>query len=187
MARRRATNVRKKKPNYPERRPAPWWQWGLGILVVGGFVYFLYSLNKGASNESVPEKAASEQAASLPPAEARIRETPDFSFYTMLPEQEVIIPEGEIKTRKRQERLGRAKPGQYVIQAGSFRSIRDADRLKAKLALLGVEAKIQPATIRGTQWYRVRIGPFKQMNEVEKIRTRLRQNRIDSVVQAVKQ
>ncbi len=184
MARRGVAKARKRKPVYAEKRPAPWWQWVLGIGAVGGFAYFLYTLNGDATGPQTVAKKPN-AASSTPSLETHSREEPDFSFYTMLPEQEVIIPEGEVKTRKRQERLGRATPGRFMIQAGSFRHIRDADRLKARLALLGVEAKIQPATIHGTQWYRVRIGPFKHMNEVEKIRTRLRQNRIDSVVQQV--
>ncbi len=184
MARRGIAKSRKRKPVYVEKRPAPWWQWVLGIVVVGGFAYFLYTLNAATTGPRTVEKK-SNSTSPQPSPETHSREEPDFSFYTMLPEQEVIIPEGEVKTRKRQERVGRAIPGRFMIQAGSFRRIRDADRLKARLALLGVEAKIQPAMIHGTQWYRVRIGPFKHMNEVEKIRTRLRQNRIDSVVQQV--
>lgn len=190
MARRRVQSSQRRRRKSYDRdhgRSAPWWQWLLGLLIVAGFGYFLYFLNQEAPPPSNPnptsDKAPAQTAEKEGLEKIESRPKPRFSFYTMLPEKEVIVPEGEIKTRQRQERLGRAKPGKYMIQAGSFQSFQDADRLKAQLALLGVEAKIEAAKIRGTQWYRVRIGPFEQIREVQRVRANLRKNQIDSVVQ----
>ena len=69
-----------------------------------------------------------------------------------------------------------------MMQAGSFRNNKDADRLKAKLALMGVESKIELAKIGDVNWYRVKIGPFLSMSAVETVRQRLRKNFIDAVV-----
>ncbi len=181
--------VRRKIPR--ERQVAPWWQWLLGAVVIGGFGYFLYGLSTGPSPE--PETETEKPVAAKPKTEQKPetrsqprKEEPRFTFYTILPEKEVIVPEGEVKVRKRQERLGRKLQGRYFIQAGSFRTHDDADRLKARLALLGVEARIQRAQVKGALWHRVRMGPFASMNEVESIRSRLRKHHIDSVVQTAK-
>lgn len=69
----------------------------------------------------------------------------------------------------------------YFLQAGSFRSTSDAEKQKAKLALLGVVADIQSADLaeKGV-WYRVRVGPFIRMTKVEEMRASLQLNGIDT-------
>lgn len=65
----------------------------------------------------------------------------------------------------------------YYIQAGSFPSTEDAEKLKAKLALLGMEASLQTAEIpnKGT-YHRVRLGPFKGSEEMNNAMATLKQN-----------
>lgn len=69
----------------------------------------------------------------------------------------------------------------YYIQVGSFRNNADADNLKARLALLGVIASVQSADLsdRGI-WHRVRIGPFTQKGQMEKINYTLQENGIEA-------
>ncbi len=65
----------------------------------------------------------------------------------------------------------------YYVQAGSFPNEVDAEKLKAKLALLGLEANLQTAEIpdRGT-YHRVRLGPYKGSEEANKTLAMLKQN-----------
>ena len=71
----------------------------------------------------------------------------------------------------------------YMVQAGSFRSHDDADRLRARLALLGVEANIQSVdTGGGETWHRVRIGPMEDRRRVEDVRRRLQEEQVDSIL-----
>ena len=65
----------------------------------------------------------------------------------------------------------------YYVQAGSFPSEDDAEKLKAKLALLGMEASLQTAVIpdRGT-YHRVRLGPFTNSSDTNKTIELLKQN-----------
>ena len=66
---------------------------------------------------------------------------------------------------------------------GSSQRHADADRLKAQLALLGLEASIQTVEIRGGQtWHRVRVGPFTDRNEIATVRERLQANGIEAVL-----
>jgi len=109
---------------------------------------------------------------------------PRFSFYKILPEKEVIIPESEIKAIKREESLAKLPSGQsYLLQAGSFPNLQDAERLKAHLTQLKVKSKIESVKIENAVWYRVKIGPFNSLVDADKVRVYLRSNQIDSVVQ----
>ncbi|MDO9423190.1 MAG: SPOR domain-containing protein [Methylobacter sp.] len=110
---------------------------------------------------------------------------PQFDFYTILPEKEVIVPDYEINTRTREEQVGQAKTANYILQAGSFKEFKDADALRAKLALMGIESKVEKAKVGNTIWNRVKIGPYTQMASVSTIRARLRGNGIDVLVMEV--
>lgn len=70
----------------------------------------------------------------------------------------------------------------YVLQAGAFRSADDADSMKGKLALIGLEARVQPAEVNGQRVYRVRIGPYGQLDDVNRAKARLEENGIESTV-----
>jgi cell division protein FtsN len=115
-------------------------------------------------------------------------EKPKFDFYRILPGSEEPVTEKEIR-----ERL-RAKGGQqeaakdvYFIQAGSFQNPAEADNQKARLAILGFESSVEPANLpdKGT-WYRVRMGPYAKLEEINKVRQALAQNGIDASLIKVK-
>lgn len=73
--------------------------------------------------------------------------------------------------------------GPFVLQAGSFKALSAADRMKAELALLGVEAEIKSADLEGGEtWHRVRAGPYTDRQRVNEIRQRLRDNDIDTII-----
>ena len=74
------------------------------------------------------------------------------------------------------------KPGAYILQAGSFRNHADADRVRALIAMQGVESKIQKVTIDKDTWHRVRVGPITNLQKLEETRSKLRQARIDALV-----
>jgi len=65
------------------------------------------------------------------------------------------------------------------LQVGSFKRREDAERRQVELILLGLEAKIQDARIKGAAWYRVRLGPYRSSAEISRAKTKLRKNRVD--------
>ena len=68
----------------------------------------------------------------------------------------------------------------YYLQAGAFQKSSDADNLKARLALAGLEAQIQTATLPDNSiWHRVRLGPYSNAQELDKARSTLKDNKID--------
>ena len=68
------------------------------------------------------------------------------------------------------------------LQAGSFQTATDADNQKARLALLGAEARIQQVMLQDKVWYRVRLGPYHKMEEVNHLRADLAKQGIDASV-----
>ena len=69
-----------------------------------------------------------------------------------------------------------------MLQAGSYKNFADADRVRAQLALAGVESKVQKVTVDTDTWHRVRIGPISNLDELNRVRTRLRQADVDALV-----
>jgi cell division protein FtsN len=73
-------------------------------------------------------------------------------------------------------------PFDYVVQVGAYRTSADADAQKAKLALLGLDAKVSERDQAGRVVYRVRLGPFNDKNAAERIRVQLESNGIDNTL-----
>ncbi|HYD61150.1 MAG TPA: SPOR domain-containing protein [Noviherbaspirillum sp.] len=70
----------------------------------------------------------------------------------------------------------------YFLQAGAFREQSDAEGMRAKLALMGVEAKVSERQAETGVLYRVRVGPFSQMEAMNKVRGKLSDNGVDAAV-----
>jgi cell division protein FtsN len=165
----------------------PGWAWmsfGLTIgLLVAGLVYL------ADDRDELPRAAmpAVAPAPAAPPARPRpapetapsAADAPRFEFYEMLPSYEVVVPEVESEPRPDTAPRAIAEPGSYVLQAGSFKAYADADARVAALALLGIEARIQRVTIDSAVFHRVRIGPIEELEELNRIRERLRDARVE--------
>lgn len=128
---------------------------------------------------------------------------PHFEFYTILPEMEVQVPDDQLAPRSQAQAHAQAHgataeapagqreaahPGaDYVLQVGSFRTMGQADRLKASLALLGLRADIQSVAVNSNEtWYRVRLGPYTDLDKLNAARKRLRANGMDAMVLRIK-
>jgi cell division protein FtsN len=154
----------------------------VGLAVLGGGAWYFWT-----QREAAPDKVATraQPPATRPapaepetPAEAPAR----FSFYDSLPEAEVPIA-----VDGRSPSAGSNLPpvmvaGTYVVQAGAFPEFADADAVKARLALLGIVAEIQSAEADGRRFHRVRIGPIDDLDKLNRLRNRLRQNSIEFMV-----
>jgi len=111
-------------------------------------------------------------------------------FYRILPGQEEPVSNEQLKQAADREKSGKAViEGKeiYLLQAGSFQNPADADNMKAKLALLGLEANVEATNIpdKGVM-YRVRLGPFEKIEEINRVRSQLAQNGIEPSLVRVK-
>jgi cell division protein FtsN len=97
---------------------------------------------------------------------------------------EVIVPDEEIRGKATREGVKQVEqPGTYLLQAGSFRSRQQADQLRARLALLGLETSVQAVTVdNGQNWHRVRVGPFSNLQELNDARALLKTNGVDAIL-----
>ena len=98
-----------------------------------------------------------------------------FEFYEMLPGNEEPVTEIELQKAAEQPLL----KDKYYLQVGSFKDTGDAENLKAKIAMLGMEAYIQSADLSEKgMWHRVRVGPFTKIDTIKKTRSSLLQSGI---------
>jgi cell division protein FtsN len=157
----------------------------LGLAVAVGVYLFDRRPAARLAQEAAPmtRDEAPAAAKSAKPAPASQDAETQFEFYEMLPKFEVVIPEQDGGTPAAGPGAGPvAKPGAYILQAGSFRNHADADRMRALIAMQGVESKIQKVTIDRDTWHRVRVGPITNLKQLEDTRSKLRNARIDALV-----
>jgi cell division protein FtsN len=105
-----------------------------------------------------------------------------FDFYSMLPKFEVVVPEKDKDIKPDLRTAPETRRGTYVLQAGSYKTFGEADRVRAQLALQGIESKVQKVSVDSDTWHRIRIGPIKSLEELNRMRQKLRAADIDVLV-----
>jgi len=192
------------------KKPVPGYIWMFAGLFIGLFFAFLIYLGKQPAEdisftESVKQELqkAREQKKTVTkekeveannlPANKQSNEKPRFEFYTILSELEVFVPEPEIETTNKTDSFennnvvpGNSTGKKYLLQAGSFKSNADAERLKATLGLLGVQSSIESVSINNDSWHRVRIGPFNNSIQLRETLNTLKQNNIHAMTMELK-
>ncbi len=148
----------------------------LGIAAAGGVAWYVLQKNPATFTNKEPAKPAVQVAplvASAPvavapaPAASAVADTKQhFEFYKVLTDKsDNTARKSAVKTEPREPAHAPTAPAtskeKFFVQAGSFQSKDDAEKLKAKLAFSGMEASIQTADIPGKGvWHRVRLGPY---------------------------
>ena len=194
-----------------ERQPWPAWIWlGLGVLLglalsalvlIKDWAPMLRKKNLPQPNADATAPKESEQAVADEAAKKPAPPKKTFDFYSVLPEMEVVIPDAELsaKARAEQQRQQQAmaqsqaantavppptpapESGRYVLLAGSYADAKAADEAKAKLAMLGVVAKVQSITINGKVWNRVMVGPYANASDTESAKKALADNGVKAI------
>jgi hypothetical protein len=171
----------------------PGWGWfGLGIIaavavIKGGPVLWEAEMHAGkhdakplaAPGESGIQGRTSAAGGTTPGAATATH----YDFYKMLPSFQVVIPGQDKDVKSGNETAPVQQPGIYILQVGSFPNFADADKMKATLALQGIESSIQQVQVNnGSTWNRVRIGPIKDLKELNDLRAKLAQDHIEPLV-----
>jgi len=97
-----------------------------------------------------------------------------------------LVPASASSVGARGADAGIADTNRFLLQAGAYRSADDADAVRARLAMLGLDAKVVPRDQDGSTLYRVRLGPYGRVEELDKIRQVLATNGIDVQVVTIK-
>jgi hypothetical protein len=103
---------------------------------------------------------------------------PDYSFFEMFPN--VVVPIVEEYTNGG-KKVSIEEQCIYVLQAGSFKNVEDADRLRGELILMDMEVAIRDIDMGGTLWPRVIVGPFDTKLNLTRTKTRLAGANIESI------
>lgn len=146
----------------------------IGLAIALGIAVYLNKTPVPFMNRKPADTKAEPSGAPV----SKAADKPKFDFYKILPGSEEPVSDKELKA------AARAADGSkdlYFLQAGSFANPVDADNRKAQLAILGYEASVEPSTVpeKGTI-YRVRLGPYTRVEEVNKVKDSLKQNGIEA-------
>lgn len=149
------------------------------IYIKGGTSAFTTKTDPAIAIDPKDGKTTKEEATSenVEPAKPR------FEFYNILQGNEPKVTEQEIKQVDGEDR----KPQEsYFLQVGAFRTEQEADNMKAKMALIGLEAIVEPISLQDKGvLHRVRVGPFVDMAQVNKAKSELKENGFSADVKKV--
>ncbi len=169
--------------DYKRRRRGsePFSGWtGLVLGVVAGLAIgvAIYLLDRPAHEPATETPAPASARESEAPVDTETR----YDFYEMLPNFEVVVPEKDREVKRDAPAAEVNKEGAYVLQVGSYKDFKEADRVRAQLALQGIESRVQRVSVDNDTWHRVRVGPITDLKELNRIRDRLREAEMDVLV-----
>jgi cell division protein FtsN len=161
---------------------------GLGLGLAVALIVYLKDHRLDAPAASADKVIKKKYRSNEPPeaGDAPVDESKSYAFYEMLPKFEVVVPEKDKDVRPDTRSIPETRSGTYVLQAGSYKNFSDADRVRAKLALQGIESNVQKVTVdngaHSDTWHRIRIGPISKLDELNRMRQILRKADVDVLV-----
>lgn len=137
-------------------------RWILSLAAIGGFIGFIVYLNTVPTEPERKSSAPAVQAPAQPKPAPEPKARPEFRFYDMLPDSEVVPPTvEEYRPSPSQQNI------RYMVQTGSFRSQEDAERQRAQIGFQGLRATVSRIELdSGSVWYRVNVGPFDNRSQM---------------------
>lgn len=196
----RARQNRRRRSQGGAARSLPGWAMLTIGLIIGLFVAFLVYLDEldtpGDGGRGAPATAEPGDGGASAEAEgqddAPKANEPRFEFYSILPDLEVVVPDTPPAAEEQEapsDAGAEASPapapeteGSYYLQAGSFQESKQADEMKARIALLGLDVAVQTVRVSGQRWHRVRVGPYSSRDRLRAAQERLRDHEIDYLV-----
>lgn len=175
--------ARAKNAGKPATSGGLWLVSGIVIGTLISFLVYLATLAPHPQRDANP--VAEKPAVKTAPKPAAPAEKPQFEYYTLLSESEIIV--GDRHGATAQEEVVKAperekKTSTLLLQAGSFRQLADADRRRAEILLLDLVASVETVTVKGGEtWHRVHVGPFDSAEELGKARRKLLEHHIDTL------
>lgn len=164
----------------------------LGVLLCAGVMWYINgsSLPLRVRDVVPPAAPVGSEPEALPgkPGD-KVRVKPRFDFYETLPGKQAwqpateAVPDAAVIEPPPAVKPPGAVPASFILQAGAFSSAEEADNLRARLALMGLESSVQLHAVAGKDTlYRVRLGPFATMDDLKRVRAELAENGIEAAV-----
>ncbi|MBS1159492.1 MAG: Sporulation related protein [Proteobacteria bacterium] len=168
----------------------------LGVAVAAAVVWYMNKSPLPFANKTQPPRPEAVAANGKPAEPLALPGKPGdpvpekrFQFYDILPGKTDAVPDkagkpdagkdeakkDDKKEEKKDDKKEESKESKtpLFLQVGSFSTAQDADNQKAKLAFMGLEAVIQQVMIQDRTLYRVRVGPYMKIDELNKVRADL--------------
>jgi len=164
-----------KKKSTSNRSRSPWFFLLAGVFL-GILISPLLKLPK-ITHEMNPAATESDETNIL----SNQKKSPQFNFYTLLKEAEVIV----LEAPKINMPNGKTKKSNdtFLLQAGSFKTSTEADTLRTQLLLLNLNAVIEKITTNKNEtWHRIIVGPFNELPALTEAKKILTDNGIDSLL-----
>ena len=172
----------------------------LGVTAAAGVVWYMNKSPLPFVDKSPPPRSEMAAASNGKPAQPiGLPGKPGdpipekrFQFYDILPGKTDAVPDKDgkpviakeepKKEDKKEEKKEEPKESKQplFLQAGAFSTAQDADNQKAKLAFMGVEAVVQQVMVQDKTYYRVRVGPYTKIDELNKVRAELAKSGIEA-------
>ena len=169
------TTKRKTTRKAGHKRPVPGWiillSGVLSGLLLALLIYVKGWVPQPVNTDQPVPGVAEEVTQPVEDVSQSVSKKPDYDFYSVLPEMEVVIPREELEQQAARD----SKEYTYILQVASFNNRKDAEELKARIAFTGQIAHIQAIDVNGTEWHRVRVGPFDSSREADKQKRQLEQ------------
>jgi cell division protein FtsN len=165
-----------RRASAPKSKQAPAWVWFIIGAISGAFAMALiFTLHK-PELQAVPEEQKPSVTESKTPK-------PRFDFYKLLQESEQIVPATETIGDPEKAPEHTASNIEYILQVGSFPAQAEADKLRAQLILLNLDAHLESVEIhKGEIWHRVVVGPFDSQEKLASARSSLVANQYTALV-----
>lgn len=182
-----------KRRNSSGQRPGPgstpWLIAGLALALFILGLFYLHSHRKPHAEKVEPKKVIKVQQVKRP-SQVKAAESkpsaPQFDFYTLLPDRQLGDSDTAPKTAAKGAPVTQPKAAvvvhQYILQAGAFKNLADADKVRAGLILQGYNVQIKAVQIKGVTWQRIIVGPYKTLSEAQQARNKLTKAGIKSLL-----
>lgn len=168
--------AKKSRPTSRGNSSIPGWVWLLTGIATGAFVMFLVYLSGLAPAQPNSSTSAVVTDKTDPKPKP---EKPVFEFYDTLMNNEVIAPPS---AQTGDSATNNSPAVVYMLQAASFKKQAEADSLRAKLILEGMDSSIAEFNNRGEIYHRVMVGPFTDAEKMTQAKKALAAHNISPIV-----
>ena len=150
-----------KKNQAPSRPPFPWVRFTITLLLIIGFVVFLWFIREdNADKVATPHKKAPKQELQLPDAPEE-----KWEYIKILPDPNTTV-EVDVPEHQKSDKT-------YIMQCGSFRKKAQAEEMRARIAFQGLESAVKTTDGKNGVWHRVVLGPYESKRQGERDRHKL--------------
>ncbi|MDR0672713.1 MAG: SPOR domain-containing protein [Zoogloeaceae bacterium] len=158
----------------------------LGVAIAAAVVWYMKRVETPFASRAAPAPqnvAPGSQPIPLPGKPGEAAPENRFQFYDILPGKADAVPQAPSATTPAPAASTSAAPVKlHYLQAGAFSDPQEADNLKAALAMKGMEAHVQQVMVQGSTFFRLRLGPYKKIDEASGIRAKLAQQGVETLL-----